>query len=171
MSDMLTAQELRFERLLDAPTATVWRWIVDPDLRARWFMGGPTDLRVGGSIGLTMDHDNLSDQKVLMPEKYRAYAGHSWRETITALEPERLLAFKWDDGKNGEVTIMLAPEGDCTRLTLVHSGISGSDAAFNFAGGWGSHLAVLQKRLRGDRVPDFWALHADAERAAKAALR
>ena len=73
MADRFTEHELRFERLLDAPVATVWRWIVEPELRARWFMAGPTDLRVGGGFGLTMDHDNLSDGDVPTPEKYRAH--------------------------------------------------------------------------------------------------
>lgn len=169
-NDTFTAHELRFERLLDAPVATVWAWLVEPELRARWFMAGPTDLRVGGNFGLSMNHDNLSDQKVPTPEKYRAHLGHSWSETITRLEPGRLLAIRWDDGENGEVTFTLTPEGERTRLVLLHSGIKNRDGAVNFGGGWGSHLAVLERRLRGDAVPDFWALHADAEAHAKAAL-
>lgn len=53
---------------------------------------------------------------------------------------------------------------------LLHRGIQDRDGAINFAGGWASHLAVLERRLRGDAVPDFWALHAEAEARAKAAL-
>lgn len=170
MADRITEHELRFERLLDAPVATVWRWLVEPELRAKWFMAGPTDLRVGGKFGLTMDHDNLSDGDVTTPEKYRDHIGHSWSETITQLEPERLLGISWDNGDNGEVTFTLEPEGDKTRLTLHHTGIKDRDGAANFAGGWGSHLAVLERRLRGDAVPNFWTLHAEAEARAKAAL-
>jgi len=77
-TDQATSAMLRFERLLDAPVDKVWQYLVDPDLRARWFMAGPTDARVGGSIGLTMDHDRLSDRDVPTPERYRPYIGHSW---------------------------------------------------------------------------------------------
>jgi uncharacterized protein YndB with AHSA1/START domain len=168
--DRLSATELRFERLLDAPVSTVWRWIVDPELRARWFMGGPTDLRPQGTLGLTMDHDRLSDGPVPMPERYREYAGQSWSERIVHVDAERLLAFEWDGGAEGLVTITLAAEGDQTRLVLVHTGISGRDGAINFAGGWGSHLMVLERRLRGEAVPNFWELHAVAESEAEAKL-
>lgn len=41
-ADKITPRELRFERLLDAPIGKVWRFLIEPDLRARWFMGGPT---------------------------------------------------------------------------------------------------------------------------------
>ena len=82
--DTITTATLRFERLLDAPVEKVWRYLVDPELRARWFMGGPTELKVGG--------------------------------------------------------------------------------------GWHSHLAVLEKRIKGEAVPDFWALHAQAEQMVEKAL-
>ena len=152
-------KSLRFERLLDAPVATVWRWIVDPDLRARWFMGGPTDLRPGGSLGLTMDHDRLSDGPVPTPARYRDFAGRSWsRSRIVRVEPERLLAFEWDGGAEGLVTISLAAEGDQTRLPArPRSGISKRDSAVNFAGGWGAHLAVLERRLQGESQP-WWQI-------------
>jgi len=40
--DTITPTMLRFERVLAAPVDTVWRYLVDSDLRARWFMGGET---------------------------------------------------------------------------------------------------------------------------------
>ena len=148
MADRITAHDLWFERLLDAPVATVWRWLVEPALRARWFMAGPTDLRVGGAFGLAMRHDNLSDAPVPTPDRYRDYIGHAWTETITRLEPERVLGIDWDGGDNGEVVFTLAPDAERTLLTLHHTGIADRAAAISFAGGWGSHLAVLERRIR-----------------------
>lgn len=163
MADKITPDTLRFERLLDAPLEKVWRYLVDPELRARWFMAGPSELKVGGSFGLKMDHDNLSDENVPTPEKYRPYVDHSWEERITRYEPPQLLAFTWDGGDGGEVTFALSPQGDKTLLILTHTGLRGRDDAVNFGGGWHAHLAVLEKRIKGEFVSDFWALHAQAE--------
>lgn len=168
--DTVTPQRLRFERLLDAPVETVWRWLIEPELRAKWFMAGPTDARLGGAFGLTMNHGNLSDGKVPTPEKYAKYIGNSWEERITRIEPPRLLAFTWEDGKAGEVTFELTAEGARTRLVLTHEGLRGRPDAENFGGGWHAHLAALERRVRGDGVANFWALHARSEAAVKAAL-
>ena len=167
---MSTPQTLRFERLLDAPVDKVWRYLVDPELRARWFMAGPTDLKVGGGFGLTMDHDNLSDQPVPTPERYRPYIGKSWEERITRYEPPHVLAITWDGGEAGEVTFALSDADGKTLLVLTHAGLRGRDDAANFGGGWHSHLPVLERRIRGEAVPDFWALHAQAEERVKKAL-
>lgn len=163
-TDQVTPATLRFERLLDAPLDRVWQFLVDPGLRARWFMAGPTDARVGGRIGLTMDHDRLSDRDVPTPERYRPYIGQSWSERITRCEPPNVLAFTWENGDAGEVTFELEDAGnDRTRLVLTHTGLRGPSDALEFGGGWHSHLAVLERRIRGEAVEDFWALHAQAE--------
>jgi uncharacterized protein YndB with AHSA1/START domain len=170
-TDSFTAQELRFERTLDAPVETVWGYLTDPELRARWFMGGEIEPQPGGKIWLTFDHDNLSDGDAPMPERYQKNVGKKWFETITVYDPPRTLAYSWDNGDAGTVTFTLEPEGaDRTRLLLVHSGLRGPTDAKNFGGGWHSHLAVLEARLKGERVEDFWALHAASEAKAAAAL-
>lgn len=170
MAEKITSETLRFERVLDAPVEKVWRYLVDPELRARWFMAGPSELKVGGSFGLTMAHGNLSDEDVATPEKYRPYLGKSWEERITRYEPPHLLAITWEDGKAGEVTFALSAQGDKTLLVLTHTGLRGRDDAVSFGGGWHSHLAVLERRIKGEAVPDFWALHAQAEQTIGKAL-
>lgn len=170
MAEKITSETLRFERVLDAPVEKVWRYLVDPELRARWFMAGPSELKVGGSFGLTMAHGNLSDEDVATPEKYRPYLGKSWEERITRYEPPHLLAITWENGKAGEVTFALSAQGDKTLLVLTHTGLRGRDDAVSFGGGWHSHLAVLERRIKGEAVPDFWALHAQAEQTIGKAL-
>jgi uncharacterized protein YndB with AHSA1/START domain len=171
MPDSITTHALRFERLLDAPIDKVWRFLTEPGLRARWFMGGPTELRVGGRFGLTMDHDRLSDDGSPTPERYRKSLGHSWDERITRFEPPRLLAISWENGEAGEVTFELSAQGPKTRLVLTHTGLRGREDALDFGGGWHSHLAALERRIRNEGVADFWALHAEAERKIEQALR
>ena len=70
----------------------------------------------------------------------------------------------------GEVTFELTKVAGKTRLVLTHTGLRGSKDAIDFGGGWHSHLAVLQRRIAGDPVLDFWALHAQAEAAIKQQL-
>jgi uncharacterized protein YndB with AHSA1/START domain len=112
MTDTITAQHLRFDRVLDAPVDTVWRYLIDPELRARWFMGGETEPRVGGKFGLAFDHDTLSDGDAPMPEKYAKNVGHSWFETIEA--PQKQLV--WFEQSAHEVMI---EEPGKTLVTLV----------------------------------------------------
>ena len=171
MQDAFTAQELRFERVLAAPVDTVWRYLTDPDLRTRWFMGGELEPQVGGKMHFVFDHDTLSDGDAPMPERYAKNKGKTWFETITVYDPPHRLAYSWDNGDAGTVTFTLEPEGeDQTRLVLHHTGLRGPSDAKNFGGGWGSHLAVLEKRIKGERVENFWDLHAEAEAKAAAAV-
>jgi uncharacterized protein YndB with AHSA1/START domain len=150
---------IRLERLLDAPVETVWRYLTEAELRSLWFMGG-TDAKPDSEFDLLVDHDKLSTDKVPYPESYAAFKGAVWTEEVIRFEPPRLLATTFQGGKNGTVTYELFPEGDRTRLVLTHSGFTSATGAQDFGGGWNSHLAVLQERLAGRTVRDFWALHA-----------
>jgi uncharacterized protein YndB with AHSA1/START domain len=160
---------IRLERLLDAPVEKVWRYLTEADLRREWFMGG-TDAKPDSEFELLNDHDNLSDEDVPYPEDYAPYKGRTWSEKVVRFEPPHLLATTFQGGKNGIVTYELTPEGERTRLVLTHSGITSGTGAQDFGGGWTSHLAVLEARLAGRGVPDFWALHAQSRDAVAKAL-
>ena len=160
---------IRLERVLDAPPETVWRYLTEAQLRRDWFMGG-TDATAGGEFELLIDHDNLSDDDVPSPQSYAEMSGKTWTEKVTRFEPPRLLATTFQGGKNGAVTYELFREGEKTRLVLTHSGIESGTGAQDFGSGWNSHLTVLEEKLAGRSVRDFWALHARSREAIVKAL-
>jgi uncharacterized protein YndB with AHSA1/START domain len=162
--ERLSDDTIRFERLLDAPVETVWRYLAEADLRAQWFAGG-TDARGEGEIELLFDHDLLSTDDVPYPEAYAKYKGAVSRETVVRFEPPRILAFTFGEGKQGVATFELSPENGGTRLVLTHSGITSGTGAQDFGSGWNSHLTVLQEKLAGRGVRDFWELHSRSKEA------
>ena len=158
---------IRLERILDASIETVWSYLTKADLRAQWFMGG-TDAEPGGEFELIVDHDNLSDDQIPYPESYAGAKGLVFKEKVLRFEPPQLLETTFQGGKNGIVTYELVPEDGKTRLVLTHRNIvSGLE---DFGGGWNSHMTVLQERLAGRSVRDFWALHAKSRKAVVSAL-
>lgn len=167
MGDVISDAEggtLRFERVLDARLETVWAWLVEPEKRKLWFAGGRIELREGGSVDLAFDHDHLSADPVPYPADYAKWKGVTSHERVVAIEPPRVLAITWDEGKNGVARFELSAEGEKTRLVLTHTGIGDTATRRGTAAGWRSHLAVLAGRLSGAPVRDFWALHAESER-------
>jgi len=160
---------IRLERVLDAPVETVWRYLTEADLRRQWFMGG-TSIGGVGAFDLLVDHDNLSDDDVPYPDSHADFKGATWTEQVSRFEPPHLLETTFQGGKNGTVRYELAEEGERTRLTLTHSGIVSPVGAMDFGSGWTSHLAVLEARLAGRRVKNFWELHAQSRDAVKRAL-
>lgn len=160
---------IRLERTLDAPVEKVWRYLTEANLRAQWFMGG-TDARAGGEFELLNDHDNLSDGPAPYPEHYAPYKGRTWEEKVIRFEPPRLLETTFQGGKNGKVRFELIPDGDRSRLIVTHSGIESPTGFEDFGAGWNSHMTVLQERLAGRGIPNFWDLHARSRDAVRAAL-
>jgi uncharacterized protein YndB with AHSA1/START domain len=160
---------IRLERLLDAPPETVWRYLTEAELRQQWFMGG-TDARPESEFELIVDHDRLSENEVPYPEDYASAKGKRFTEKVLRFQPPRLLETTFQGGQGGKVTYELFPEGGKTRLVLTHSEITSPTGFQGFGAGWTSHLAVLQEKLAGRGVRDFWALHAKSREAVRQAL-
>jgi len=164
--EKIAPDAIRLERLLDAPAETVWRYLTEAQLRSQWFMGG-ADATAGGEFALLNDHDNLSDDDVPYPESYAPYKGKTWDERVVRFERPRLLETTFQGGKNGTVTYELLPEGSGTRLVLTHRGITSGTGLQDFGGGWNSHMTVLQERLAGRGVKDFWSLPCQVARGGR----
>jgi uncharacterized protein YndB with AHSA1/START domain len=160
---------IRLERLLDAPVETVWRYLTEAELREQWFMGG-TDATGVGEFDLVVDQDKLSTDAVPYPKENECYKGSVWHEKVIRFDPPRLLETTFQGGKNGVVTYELVPEGERTRLVLTHSGITTDTGFQGFGGGWNSHMTVLQEKLAGRSVRNFWALHEQSREAVAKAL-
>jgi uncharacterized protein YndB with AHSA1/START domain len=167
--ERMAPDTIRLERTLDAPADKVWRYLTEAELRREWFMGG-TDARPDGEFELLVDHDNLSRDNVPYPENYASSKGATWSEKVIRFDPPRLLTTTFQGGKNGTVTYELFPDGDRTRLVLTHSGITSGSGSQDFGSGWNSHMAVLQEKLAGRSVANFWALHARSKEAVQQVL-
>jgi uncharacterized protein YndB with AHSA1/START domain len=132
-------------------------------------MGG-TDARPESEFELIVDHDRLSENEVPYPEDYASAKGKRFTEKVLRFQPPRLLETTFQGGQGGKVTYELFPEGGKTRLVLTHSGITSPTGFQGFGAGWTSHLAVLQEKLAGHGVKDFWALHTKSREAVRQAL-
>ena len=93
---------IRREIILPAPREEVWDALTEPDRLADWFANDvDLDLRPGGGAS------------------FRWSNGESRTATVTEVDPERRLAFEWDD--EGVVAFTLDDDPDGTRLTVVET--------------------------------------------------
>jgi uncharacterized protein YndB with AHSA1/START domain len=100
---------IRKEIVLPAPREEVWDALTEPGRLEDWFANDvEIDLRPGGGAS------------------FRWSNGEQRHATVTEVEPERRLAFEWDD--EGEVAFELDDDGDGTRLTVVESSPAWSTA-------------------------------------------
>jgi uncharacterized protein YndB with AHSA1/START domain len=154
--------EVRFVRTLPGPIERVWEYLTDSEKRARWFAGGPMELRQGGTVTLHVRHKNLAPDET-PPEEHKAShdSGRTVSGTVTRCEPPHVLAFTFDHYGRSEATFELTTQGKNVRLVLTHRG-TGEDLSYmvGFASGWHTHLAHLVALLEDAPRPPFWPLQA-----------
>ena len=100
---------IRKEIVLPATREDVWEALTEPERLEDWFANEvEVDLQPGGDVS------------------FRWSNGEERRATVTEVEPERRLAFEWDD--EGEVEFTLDDDVDGTRLVVVESSPAWSTA-------------------------------------------
>lgn len=154
--------EVRFVRLLPGPIERVWSFLTDPEKRARWFAGGPMELKPGGRAELLFRHSQISPQET-PPAKYAEHhePGTKMACEVTRCEPPRALAFTWwgdTPETSSEVTFELRPQGNQVQLVLTHRRLGPKrDELAGTASGWHTHLDILAAILTGGPTPPIWA--------------
>ena len=135
---MAVPDRIRREITLQAPRDRVWRALTDPAELVRWFptKGAELDLRPGGALRLSWDHDG--DEGI-----------------VDEVEPGTRLVFRWrpqgSRRPHTRVTVTLddAPD-DATRLVLIEDGFAAlaaevrDQAITGNTQGWGEELDELK---------------------------
>lgn len=134
--------EYRTTRIVEASPEDVFEAWTDPSVLARWFGPGrmttpdaEIDARPGGAYRVTME--DAAGGRFVVAGTYRE------------VDPPRRLQFtwRWEIGVAYDfeslVTIELAPVGQATELTLVHSGFPDAEAAAGHERGWNESVPKL----------------------------
>ena len=150
--------QLEIIRELPATRDRVWQYLVDPELRQKWFCAGATGSDAGEEFVMDFDHSRISPSPP--PESLGCAADPQVvRGTILTFDPPNKLAYRWPgetDDDESIVAIELTQVGENTRLHLVHSKLSNPDFQKGASAGWHAHLDLLVDLIEGVETRDFW---------------
>ena len=130
---------ITFRRSLNAPPERVWEALTTQEGITSWLaVSAKVDGRKGGAVEIEFDDDQMVDG------------------IITRWDPTSHFAHTWII--NGEfpsdVRYTLAPVGEGTELTLVHTGLPDEMCA-GYTPGWHTFMVRLAAALDGEVVPDW----------------
>lgn len=135
--------QVRCEMEIDAPPATVFRVLIEPELISKWFPAPApaVDPRVGGKYGFGFSFE-LDGKKVEPPPC-----------TILQYEQDKKLAITWPDWRGDssvpdqKVTWELEDLGGRTRLVLRHNGFMRPVDVSDYPFGWGHFLEEIRNTV------------------------
>ncbi|HTT59338.1 MAG TPA: SRPBCC family protein [Acidimicrobiales bacterium] len=133
------------EIVVKASPATVFPYLVDPDLMVQWLgrsvaldprPGGRVELNCGGNEGAGEFVDIVTNERVVFT--------FGWSEPGHPIPPG-----------STEVEISLTPQGEDTLVRLTHRGLP-EDAVRDHEEGWAFYLERLAQVMRGETpMPDM----------------
>ncbi|MCC5883890.1 MAG: SRPBCC family protein [Halomonas sp.] len=157
--EAIAEDSIRFERLLPGPIERVWAFLTESDKRGRWLAPGTMEPRAGSSFSLHFHNTELTPDRTPPSKRFRRYDGSfTTQHQVLRCEPPHLLAWTWGGGGEApsEVTFELSEAGDQVRLIVTHRRLADDDTMVNVAGGWHTHLTVLESVLHGRSPTPFW---------------
>ncbi|MGN6129129.1 MAG: SRPBCC family protein [Nocardioidaceae bacterium] len=129
----MSTATIECDEFVPHPPAAVWRALTEPALLARWWAPGDIEPVVGHRFELDLGPWGRQACRVL------------------EVEPERLVSYTFGEGSlDSIVTWRLVPEGNGTRVLLVHEGLDldsplGRQAHDGMGKGWPTVLARLAR--------------------------
>ncbi len=161
---MVGFAQLEIVRILPASRERVWEYLVDPELRSKWFCAGATGQQPGEPFVMDFDHSRISDSPP--PEDVECGDPIVMRGTLTIFEPPHKLEYEWpghEEDDTSIVTIELTQQGENTRLHLVHSKLTNPEFQKGASAGWHAHLDLLLDLMHRVPVRDFWLHYAEVK--------
>lgn len=142
--------ELRFERRLRHSPERVWKVLTTSEGLACWLAEAEIEARPGGNMELNYrqpDHPFMPDT----PERRRQ------SNEVLVVEPFTRFEHSFGGNPQSVVSWLLEPDGDGTRLTLIHHvPESWADERGMVLSGWHHHLEGLDDAARGVRHRWDW---------------
>lgn len=133
--------EIRLSMRVDAPPEAVFRALTDPDALREW-MGAPdpvVELRPGGRYELGWKYEIDGEEVSGGPME------------VLEIVPDERLVVSWPDWRGDSsvpmqsVSWLLEPDGDGTRVTLVHSGFTRTVDFSDYPFGWAHFMSEMAK--------------------------
>ncbi|KRC33680.1 MULTISPECIES: SRPBCC family protein [unclassified Lysobacter] len=163
MSDygvVTAADTVRIERLMPGPIERLWSYLTESEKRRSWMAAGEIELRPGGRVEHLFRNAELTNDDPT-PAKYAAYEEHRSEGRVIDCDPPHRLSYTWDG--DSEVVFELIPKNDRVLLVVTHRRLPDRAEMVSVAGGWHSHLDLLQDLLEGRKPSHFWSKHLQIE--------
>ena len=163
---------LELKRVLPSTPERVWAYLVQGELRQKWFCGGTVEPQPGGLIVFDFDHTRISRSPP--PSKYADDCKVRLEGEVLVYDKPHRLVFTWpeNDGETPtRVSITLKAVDAGVELHLVHEKLDRMDYRIGAAAGWHAHFDLLEDILDGREARDFWQRHTALEAEYETRLR
>ena len=139
--ETMTETTVEREVAIAAPPETVWRFLIEPELAARW-MGEwhRLEARPGGAYRVEVLSGNVAAGEIVeMDPPRRLILTWGWEHAEGSVPPG-----------GSTVSFELVPSGGGTLLRFTHTALPSAESVARRAHGWDHYLARLAQAVAGE---------------------